>query len=148
LALADRLGDDQVQPKVKPLPNDLWFVSWFDANPNSPPPIGYDVYVQLLSSPGKKLLGSAHGDLLADLGNSSTEDYGLDVDAEGHARLAFLDTREGPINRSPPSKSARPASACGEPRVSNSPLTPAAISLPKSPAPAMAEPSSLGPTTA
>jgi hypothetical protein len=32
---------------------------------------------------------------VAHLGNSSTEDYGLDVDTKGNALLAFLDTREG-----------------------------------------------------
>ena len=45
LALADRgNGNDQVQPKVRPLSNNGWYVSWFDANPNSPPPIGYSVF--------------------------------------------------------------------------------------------------------
>ena len=32
---------------------------------------------------------------VAHLGNSSTEDYYLDVDTKGNALLAFLDTREG-----------------------------------------------------
>lgn len=95
LPLANRKNNDQVQPKVKPLPNGQWYVSWFDADPNSPPPIGYDVYVQLLSATGVKLTAPKHGDLVADLGNSSTEDYGLDIDTDGNALLAFLDTREG-----------------------------------------------------
>jgi len=33
--------------------------------------------------------------MVADLSNSSTEDYGLDIDTAGNALLAFLDTREG-----------------------------------------------------
>ena len=52
LPLADKPNNDQVQPKVKPLPNGQWYVSWFDADPNSPPPVGYDVYYQLLDAPG------------------------------------------------------------------------------------------------
>ena len=94
LPLADKINNDQVQPKVKPLPNDQWYVSWFGADPNSPPPIGYDVYVQRLSRGGVERFRH-DGRLVADLSNSSTEDYGLDVDSEGNALLAFLDTREG-----------------------------------------------------
>jgi hypothetical protein len=94
LPLADKLGDDQVQPKVKPLPNNQWFVSWFDADPNSPPPVGYDVYYQLLSATGVEQFPH-DGVMVADLSNSSTEDYGLDIDTSGNALLAFLDTREG-----------------------------------------------------
>jgi hypothetical protein len=95
LPLANRKNNDQVQPKVRPLPSGQWYVSWFDSDPSSRPPIGYNVYVQLLSATGVKLLGPHRGDRLADLGNSSTEDYGLDVDTAGNALLAFLDTREG-----------------------------------------------------
>ena len=95
LALADKgNGNDQVQPKVRPLSNNGWYVSWFDADPNSPPPIGYDVYLQRLN-PGGVEQFRHDGIKIADLGNSSTEDYGLDVDTEGNALLAFLDTREG-----------------------------------------------------
>ena len=38
LALSNISGADQVQPKVLPLPNDDWYVSWFNNNPNDPPP--------------------------------------------------------------------------------------------------------------
>ena len=95
LALADNSdGADQVQPKVKPLPNHGWYVSWFDADPNSPPPIGYSVYLQRLSPGGVEKF--PHGGIeVAHLSNSSTEDYGLDIDTAGNALLAFLDTREG-----------------------------------------------------
>ena len=95
LALADKLNNDQVQPKIKPLSNGGWYVSWFDADPNTPPPIGYDVYLQRLDATGVEQFPH-NGMIVADLGNSSTEDYGLDVDTAGNALLAFLDTREGP----------------------------------------------------
>ncbi len=94
LALADQSSADQVQPKVKPLPNNGWYVSWFDANPNLPPPVGYNVQLQRLSAEGVERLPH-DGIQVADLSNSSTEDYGLDFDTKGNALLAFLDTREG-----------------------------------------------------
>ena len=94
LPLSDEVGADQVQPKVKPLPNGQWFVSWFDADPNSPPPVGYSVYLQRLDANGVEQFPH-DGTLIADLSNSSTEDYGLDIDTFGNALLAFLDTREG-----------------------------------------------------
>jgi hypothetical protein len=93
LPLADKAANDQVQPKLRPLTNNGWYVSWFDSDPTTPPPIGYDVYFQRLDRGGVEQF--AHdGVLIADLGNSSTEDYGLDIDTAGNALLAFLDTRE------------------------------------------------------
>ena len=94
LPLADKVNNDQVQPKVKPLPNNQWYVSWFDADPNSPPPVGYDVYLQRLNAAGAEQFPH-DGAQVAHLSNSSTEDYGLDIDTAGNALLAFLDTREG-----------------------------------------------------
>ena len=94
LALADKVNNDQVQPKVKPLPNNQWYVSWFDADPNSPPPVGYSVFLQRLDATGVEQFPH-DGAQVAQLSNSSTEDYGLDTDTQGHALLAFLDTREG-----------------------------------------------------
>jgi hypothetical protein len=95
LPLADASdGADQVQPKVKPLPNRSWYVSWFDSDPNSPPPVGYSVFLQHLTPQGVEKF--KHGGIeVAHLSNSSTEDYGLDIDTAGNALLAFLDTREG-----------------------------------------------------
>jgi len=96
LPLADNPnGSDQVQPKVRPLPNNQWYVSWFDANPSTPNPIGYDVFLQRLDATGVEQFPRG-GTMVADLSNSSTEDYGLDVDTAGNAVLAYLDTREGP----------------------------------------------------
>ncbi len=94
LALSDIPGADQVQPKLATLPDSSWYVSWFNSNPNDPPPIGYDTYLQRLNPNGFEQF--PHDGLqVAKLTNSSTEDYGLDVDAQGNALLAFLDTREG-----------------------------------------------------
>lgn len=95
LPLADNNnGSDQVQPKLAPFGIQGGYVSWFDANPATPPPIGYDVFYQRLNEQGFEKL--PHGGLMvADLSNSSTEDYGLDVDSQGNALIAFLDTREG-----------------------------------------------------
>ncbi len=94
LALADNNnGSDQVQPKLLPLPNGGWYVSWFDANPATSQPVGYDVFIQRLGNNGSQKF--QHGGLMvADLTNSSTEDYGLDADTSGNALIAFLDTRE------------------------------------------------------
>jgi hypothetical protein len=95
LPLADNNnGSDQVQPKVIPIPNQGWYVSWFDSNPATTRPIGYDVFYQRLSNRGVEQF-SHDGQMVADLTNSSTEDYGLGMDTSGHALIAFLDTREG-----------------------------------------------------
>ena len=94
LALSDIPGADQVQPKAVPLADNGFFVSWFNNNPNDPPPNGYDVYLQRLNAGGFEQF--AHdGNQIAKLTNSSTEDYGLGADAQGNALLSFLDTREG-----------------------------------------------------
>ena len=93
LALADRLND-QVQPKLLPLSNGSWYLSWFDNNADGHPPFGYDVYVQALDAGGVQL-APHNGIRVADLGLSSTEDYGLSVDTAGNGLVAFLDDREG-----------------------------------------------------
>lgn len=96
LPLADNSnGSDQVQPKLVPLQNNGWYVSWFDSNPATSHPIGYDVIYQRLSSGGVEQFQHG-GQLVADLTNSSTEDYGLGLDTSDNALLAFQDTRESP----------------------------------------------------
>jgi hypothetical protein len=95
LPLADKPNNDQVQPKLRPLSNNGWYVSWFDSDPSDPPPVGYDVYYQRLSPSGVEQFPH-DGRRVAKLTNSSTQDYGLDADREGNALLAFLDTREDP----------------------------------------------------
>src|SRR5271165_5431278 len=53
LALADNNnGSDQVQPKLVPFGIYGGYVSWFDANPATPPPVGYDVIYQRLNEQG------------------------------------------------------------------------------------------------
>jgi len=95
LPLADNNnGSDQVQPKLVPFAKAGLYVSWFDSNPQSPPPLGYSVFYQHLNEGGYQQFAQG-GIEVAHLNNSSTEDYGLDVDAQGNALLAFLDTREG-----------------------------------------------------
>jgi hypothetical protein len=95
LPIADKgNGNDQVQPKLRALPGGGWYVSWFDSDPTSPPPVGYDVRLQYLNASGVELFPHL-GVLVANLSNSSTQDYGLDADTSGNALLAFLDTREG-----------------------------------------------------
>ena len=84
---------DQVQPKILPLSNGNWYLSWFDGT-STPPPSGYKVFAQAIDAGGVPL-GPRNGELVANLGISSTEDYGLDVDTAGNGLLAFLDDREG-----------------------------------------------------
>jgi hypothetical protein len=94
LALSDIPNADQVQAKVVPRSDNGFYVSWFNHNPNDTPPVGYDTYLQRLNAGGVQQF--AHdGIQIAKLTNSSTEDYGLDVDTQGNALLAFLDTRWG-----------------------------------------------------
>jgi hypothetical protein len=111
LALSNISGADQVQPKVLPLPDNSWYVSWFNNNPNDPPPQGYDVYYQLLDPNGYEQFPH-DGIQVAKLTLSSTEDYGLAIDGSGNALLAFLDDRKDPNN---PQVTAAKMSAKGQP---------------------------------
>jgi hypothetical protein len=97
LDLSNIAGADQVQPKLLPLPNDYWYVSWFNNNPNDPPPQGYDVYYQLLDNNGYEQF-QHDGVQVAKLTLSSTQDYGLALDSDNNAILAFLDDRRDPNN--------------------------------------------------
>ncbi len=84
--------NDQVQPKIRPTPDGGCYISWFDNDPTGHPPFGYDVYMQRLDAAGVAQWADG-GIRFADLGMSSTQDYGLDVDPFGNAVLAFLDDR-------------------------------------------------------
>jgi hypothetical protein len=86
LSVADGTGD-QVQAKVAPTSDGGCYISWFGG-----PGGGYDVHVQKLDSDGNEVFPH-NGVLVADRGFSSTQDYGLDVDASGNAILAFRDDR-------------------------------------------------------
>ena len=91
LGVAIKPGD-QVQPKIRATPDGGCYISWFDNDPTGHPPFGYDVDMQRLDADGVAQWQSG-GIRFADLGMSSTQDYGLDVDASGNALLAFLDDR-------------------------------------------------------
>jgi hypothetical protein len=82
LALGDAAGA-QVQSKVIPKVGGGSYVSWFDSIAT-----GFDVRLQSLDLAGNELWGHG-GILVADRSLSSTQDYGLAVDANGFALLAF-----------------------------------------------------------
>ena len=89
LPVADAAGT-QVQPKVAPTPDGGCYISWFDGAG------GYDVRLQKLDSTGDEIFAH-NGVLVADRGFSSTQDYGLDVDASGNALLVFRDDSTGGV---------------------------------------------------
>ncbi|HEX5500441.1 MAG TPA: hypothetical protein VFX03_14480 [Thermomicrobiales bacterium] len=74
---------DQVQPKILPTSDGGCWISWFDNSTG-----GYDVRIQRLDSVGNAMLGP-NGVLVADRYFSSTQDYGMGMDADGNALLAF-----------------------------------------------------------
>lgn len=76
---------EQVQPKLAALADGGFYISWFD-NAGG----GYDVRLQRLDLKGRPQWGH-NGRMLADRGLSFTTDYGLDVDSQGNALLAFED---------------------------------------------------------
>lgn len=76
-----------VQPKFAVLDDGGAYVSWFGGQ-------GFNVYLQRINADGELLWNEA-GVMVADRSFSSTEDYGLDVDADGFAVLAFRDDRFG-----------------------------------------------------
>jgi hypothetical protein len=84
LVIADG-ASEQVQAKVVPRADGGCYVSWFD-NANG----GYDVRLQRLSAAGEELWPH-NGILVADRNYSSTVDYGLAVDGDGNALVAFND---------------------------------------------------------
>ena len=85
--VADGNGE-QVQPKIVTDGIEGTYISWYTSDS------GYDVRLQRLDGEGNPLWGD-NGILIADRGYSSTQDYDLDVDASGHAVLAFRDDRFG-----------------------------------------------------
>ncbi len=91
LVVADRPGG-QTQPKLVPTDDGGFYVSWFGNGAE-----GFDVFLQRLDADGQAQLAT-NGARIADRGFSSTEDYGLDVDAGGNALVAFrfLDDEERP----------------------------------------------------
>ena len=74
LALSDIPGADQIQPKALALPNNTWYVSWFNNNPNDPPPQGYDVYYQMLDANGYEQFPHDGVQVALETGLNSTQD--------------------------------------------------------------------------
>lgn len=82
LVIAGR-SNEQVQPKLAATADGGFYISWFDNSGG-----GYDVFLQRVDAAGNEQW--AHdGVPVADRNFSSTQDYGLDIDAEGNALLAF-----------------------------------------------------------
>ena len=82
---------DQVQPKVARAADGGAYISWFDNRTG-----GFDVYMQRIDANGEPQW-QENGILIADRSFSSTQDYDLTVDDEGHAIVAFRDDRFGGI---------------------------------------------------
>jgi hypothetical protein len=82
LPVADA-GGDQVQAKIRNMADGGSYVSWFDQRTG-----GFDVYLQRLDKDGVAQFVD-DGILIADRSVSSTEDYGLAVDASDRAALAY-----------------------------------------------------------
>jgi hypothetical protein len=82
LVVADG-ASEQVQPKMVATADGGFYVSWFDNSTG-----GYDVRLQRLDVAGNELWPH-NGVLVADRNESSTQDYGLAVAADGNALLAF-----------------------------------------------------------
>lgn len=84
--LTTRAGD-QVQPKIAPVPDGGFYVSWYDNHSG-----GYDVTLQRLDADGNPLWAD-EGRLVADRAFSWTMDYSLTADENGNALVAFRDDR-------------------------------------------------------
>ncbi len=86
---------EQAQPKIVPTADGGVWTSWFDDSRGASGE-HYDVRIQRLNLLGNPLLG-ANGVLVAPRYFSSTQDYGLAVDGDGNAVLAFrIDTAADP----------------------------------------------------
>jgi hypothetical protein len=81
LVIADRSGE-QVQSKLVATGDGGFYVSWFDSSN------GYGVWLQRLDAGGNEQWAH-NGVLVAARDFSSTQDYGLDIDATGNALLTF-----------------------------------------------------------
>ncbi len=83
LVLADRPGGEHVQPKIVPRADGGYYVSRLD-NADG----GYDVWLQRIDARGLEQWGT-DGIRVVDRSFTSTQDYGLDVDADDNAVLAY-----------------------------------------------------------
>ena len=97
LGLSTLPSADQVQPKAIALPDNTWYVSWFNNNPVIPNS-GYNVYYQKLSANGVEQFPHNGIQVALETFLTSTQDYGLTFDGAGNAILAFQDLRRDPNN--------------------------------------------------
>ncbi|MBP7148990.1 MAG: hypothetical protein KBD01_15775 [Acidobacteria bacterium] len=82
---------EQSQPKVHATSDGGCYISWYDSETG-----GYDMFLQRLDAAGVPQW-AAGGIMLLDSNESSTQDYGLDVDASDNALVTFRDDRSGNI---------------------------------------------------
>ena len=83
LTIAASSGGEQAQPKIVATADGGFYISWFNDDSG-----GYDVYIQRVDANGNPQM-AANGVLVATRDFSSTQDYGLGIDADGNALLAF-----------------------------------------------------------
>ena len=78
-AVVAQAASEQVQPKVVAIPSGGFYVSWYDNRAG-----GYDPWVQRFDADGRGMWADG-GVRVLDTSFSSTEDYGLTIDAAGNA---------------------------------------------------------------
>lgn len=86
LAVGDLTGE-QGQSKIRPTSDGGCYISWYDNSAG-----GYDVRIQRLDRNGVEQWAH-NGIVVADRSFSSTQDYGLVVDADDNAIIAYRDDR-------------------------------------------------------
>lgn len=82
-------ANEQTQTKVRPTSDGGCYVSWYSTQSG-----GYDMWLQRLDRNGVPQWAGG-GILVADLAHTSSQDYGLAVDADDNAILAYRDDRPG-----------------------------------------------------
>ncbi len=89
-SLLARGANDQVQPKVVPIPSGGFYMSWYDNATG-----GYDPVVQRFDADGVSVWPA--GVKVLDTNFSSTEDYGFTMDAAGNAVIVTRSDAGGSV---------------------------------------------------